>query len=105
MSRYGVVALLRKVNMDPTALAAYRADPVGFVRDWDESSLTAEEAEMLARKDYAALYASGAHPYLLWSFTEAVWTPELDRADLVERFRTAASSVGYPDPRTTPPPR
>jgi hypothetical protein len=101
MSRYDVVALMRAVNMNPASLAAYRADPAGFVVAWP-GGLSAEEEQMLAARDFAALYAFGAHPFLLWSFTEAIYCPETPRSQLVEWFRTAAAAVGYPDPSIVP---
>ena len=108
MSRYAVNAFMRLVNMDHDETAAYVADPTGFVRRWvaaqDRAVLSDDEQTALERRDYGALYAMGAHPYLLWSFTEAVWVPEVARPDLVESFRTAAAAVGYPDCRTVPPP-
>lgn len=105
MSRYAVNKLMRRVNMDPDALAAYRSGAPTYVAAFakaqhraGQQGLTAEETAALAAKDYAALYALGAHPYLLWSFTEAVHV----RAELVESFRVAAARVGNPDCTTTP---
>ncbi|MEV4892506.1 hypothetical protein AB0K48_24315 [Nonomuraea sp. NPDC055795] len=97
MSRYGVNAFMREVNMSPDCLAAYIGDPVAYAREWAGGPLTGEERAALARRDYGELYGMGAHPYLLWSFTEAVWVPEISRPELVERFRRAAAAHGYPD--------
>jgi hypothetical protein len=114
MSRYTVNKFMRLVNMDPDALAAYRADPGTFTAQFVADTaprgldhfprggpLTDEEFQALATRSYGDLYRLGAHPYLLWSFTEAVWTPEVARPELVEGFRRAASAVGYPDFATT----
>lgn len=102
MSRYVVNKVMREVNMRPDALAAYREDSAGFVREI--VGLSRHERTALAEKDYGALYAMGAHPYLLWSFIEAALVPPMPRADLVEAFRIAAGAVGYPDFATTPVP-
>jgi hypothetical protein len=101
MTRYDVMALMREVNMNPASLARYRADSAGFVAAWP-GQWSDLETRALAERDFAALYATGAHPFLLWSFTEAVLTPEIPRSELVERFRSAAAAVGYPDPSITP---
>jgi len=97
MSRYGIDKFMRAVNMAPETLAAYIADPAAFVATWEGGHLTEEEQQSLAQRDYGALYAFGAHPYLLWSFAEAVWVPEIPRPELVERYRVAARRHGYPD--------
>lgn len=102
MSRYVVNKVMREVNMGPDALAAYREDSAGFVREI--VGLSRHERAALAEKDYGALYALGAHPYLLWSFIEAALVPPMSRPDLVEAFRQAAAAVGYPDFATTPVP-
>lgn len=97
MSKYGIDKFMRVVNMDREALAAYVAAPEAFVAAWTGGHLTEEEQQALAQRDYESLYASGAHPYLLWSFAEAVWVPEISRPELVERYRVAARRHGYPD--------
>jgi hypothetical protein len=116
MSRYAVNKFMWLVNMHPGSLAAYKADPVAYVEAWQAGAvsgadvardapagadLSDDEVRALAARDFGALYAAGAHPYLLWSFTEAVWTPEVPRPELVEQFRAAATAAGYPDIRTT----
>ncbi|MEO6509401.1 MAG: hypothetical protein ABIO16_00310 [Nocardioides sp.] len=107
MSRYAVNSLMRVVNQDPPSLAKYVASPTSFVAEWLAATglpLSDEERAALEERDYAVLYRMGAHPYLLWSFTEAVWVPELSRAELVEAFRASAREAGYPDWRTWPAP-
>ena len=78
----------------------YVRDPAGFVAAWEQQEgqqLAPEERAALAARDYARLYALGAHPFLLWSFTEAVWAHEVPREELVESYRTMARATGYPD--------
>ncbi|NUR92984.1 MAG: hypothetical protein HOY71_53685 [Nonomuraea sp.] len=94
MSLYGVNAFMREVNMSAEAHRAYCADFPGYAAAWEGAPLTRGERAALAARDYGALYAMGAHPYLLWSFTEAVWVPEITRQELVSRFREVAR--GYP---------
>ncbi|MFI6815002.1 hypothetical protein ACIBG7_21540 [Nonomuraea sp. NPDC050328] len=100
MSRYGINAFLREINMAAAAHRAYVADPAGYAAEWAGAPLTPEERAALQRRDFGALYGFGAHPYLLWSFTEAVWVPEISRAELVERFRRESAAHGYPDVAT-----
>jgi hypothetical protein len=100
MSKYLVDKFMRLVNADETAEHAYVRDPAGFVAAWEEQqaqSLSADERDALARRDYGKLYALGAHPFLLWSFTEAIWVHEVPREELVRDFKARTAAVGYPD--------
>ena len=79
MSKYLMNKLIHLVNMDEKAEEKYCANPRAFVEEWEKTQklkLTAEEREALATKDYGKLYVLGAHPFTLWSFTEAVWIHE-----------------------------
>jgi hypothetical protein len=98
MSRFTVNTLMRQVLLDDDALTTYRDDPGGYVARFRTArqaaglaGLTEAEAAALDGPDYGALYALGAHPYLLWSFTEAALVPPLSRPDLVGAFRVAAT--------------
>lgn len=100
MSKYLVDKFMRLVNADQAAEQAYVRDPAGFVAAWEAREgqrLEPAEREALAARDYGRLYALGAHPFLLWSFTEAVWAHEVPRDELVERYRAMAQATGYPD--------
>ncbi|QKG24258.1 hypothetical protein [Actinomadura verrucosospora] len=110
MGAYDIDKFMRAVNMDAGRLRAYVADPAAFTAEWVAAGargpgsehrfggiLDEQEQRAFAERDYGALYGMGAHPYLLWSFAEAVWVPEISRPDLVERFRRAAAAHGYPD--------
>jgi hypothetical protein len=108
VSRYMLNKFLRSVEMSDAAVAAYVADPDGFLRSWldgaagrdarpDDRELTAEEARAFSERDFAALYVLGAHPYLLWHFTEAVYIHETTWPELNERYRAAVRPHGYPD--------
>ncbi|HEY1627343.1 MAG TPA: hypothetical protein VGG16_26480 [Streptosporangiaceae bacterium] len=103
MSRFTVNTLMRNVLLDDDRLAAYRDDPGGYVARFRTAreaaglaGLTEPEAAALDGPDYGALYALGAHPYLLWSFTEAVLVPPLSRPGLVESFRAEAERHADP---------
>lgn len=113
MSKAAVNAFMRLVNMNPQSLRDFVADPAGFVANYATGdrfdappwtarggSLTEAEQQALAARDYGALYAMGAHPYLLWSFSEAVWVPEITRAELVEDYRAKSAAAGCPDYET-----
>lgn len=103
MSKYLMNKLIHRVNADEAALKAYRRDPAGFVAEWERSQpasagrLTDEEREALATRDYGRLYALGAHPFMLWSFTEAVWSHEVPRDELVRDYKEKTAAIGYPD--------
>jgi hypothetical protein len=95
---------IRAVELSDAALAAYVADPEQFIAAWlagaagpehvaDDRVLSADERAAFAARDYGELYRLGAHPYLLWHFTEAVYSGEFTAVfgwrDLVERYRAA----------------
>jgi hypothetical protein len=103
MSKYLMNKLIHHVNMTESAEEAYTANPRAFVEKWENSqklTFTPEEREALATKDYGKLYALGAHPFTLWSFTEAVWVHEIPREELVQDYKAKAAKAGYPNFRT-----
>ena len=103
MSKYLMNKLIHLVNMDEAAEKEYTAKPREFVEKWEKTQklkLTTEEREALATKDYGKLYALGAHPFTLWSFTEAVWHHDKLREELVADYKAQAAKAGYPDFKT-----
>ena len=103
MSKYLMNKLIHLVNMDEHAEKAYAGDPRRFVEEWEKTQklkLDPEEREALATKDYGKMYALGAHPFTLWSFTEAVWIGEKSREELVADYKAKAAKAGYPDFKT-----
>ncbi len=103
MSKYLVNKFMHLVNMNEGAGKEYKSDPAGFVEKWEKTErlkFTAEERNALSKRDYAGLYALGAHPFLLWSFTEAVWVHEMPREELVKDYKEKTRAIGYPDFKT-----
>ncbi|HXF77167.1 MAG TPA: hypothetical protein VNN13_13790 [Methylomirabilota bacterium] len=103
MSKYAMNKLIHLVNMNEEAEKEYKANPRAFVEKWEKTQkvkLAPEEREALATKDYGKLYALGAHPFTLWSFTEAVWVDEIPRERLVADYKAKAARAGYPDFKT-----
>jgi len=99
MSKYLMNKIIHVVNMNQDAEKEYRAKPREFVEKWEKTQklkLEPEEREALATKDYGKLYALGAHPFTLWSFTEAVWVDEVPREQLVKDYKEKAAQAGYP---------
>ena len=112
MSKYMVDKFIRAVELSDAAVSAYVADPAAYIDRWlaggstpeaaaDDRVLTDEERAAFAARDFEALYLLGAHPYLLWHFTEAVYeheyTPGSGWRELVERYRSAAAPHGLVD--------
>jgi hypothetical protein len=100
MSKYLVNKFMHVVNMHEWAEKAYVEDPSAFVAEWEKGErlkFTPAEREALEQRDYGKLYAMGAHPFLLWSFTEAVWIQEKPREELVKDYKEKAKAAGYPD--------
>jgi hypothetical protein len=92
MSRYHVDKVLKQVAQDDAALQAFKANAAGFFEGRD---LTEAERDALANVDYKALYAMGAHPFLLNGFIMRVW--QGDRRSLLKEYREAIAPLGYPD--------
>ena len=103
MSKYLMNKLIHLVNMNEEAEKEYKARPREFVERWEKTQtlrLETEEREALATKDYGRLYALGAHPFTLWSFTEAVCVHEKPREELVADYKAKAAKAGYPSFKT-----
>jgi hypothetical protein len=103
MSKYLMNKLIHLVNMNQEAEEQYTAHPREFVLKWENTQslkLEPEEREALATKNYGKLYALGAHPFTLWSFTEAVWIHEKPREELVADYKAKAAKAGYPNFKT-----
>ena len=62
MSRYGVNKALWVVGRDDAQAAVYMETPEVFLADY---SLTPEEHRQLMERDFAGMFADGAHPFLL----------------------------------------
>ena len=83
MSRYLVDKILRQLNMDEGARQHFQANPAGFLSAYELAE--AERAALLAR-DCPALYALGAHPFLVFGLLAAgaAGDPRQVVADYVE---------------------
>ncbi len=100
MSKYLMNKLIHLVNMNEDAEKEYKATPREFVEKWEKTQklkLEPEEREALATKDYGKLYALGAHPFTLWSFTEAVWVEEKPREELVADYKSQSRESRLPE--------
>jgi hypothetical protein len=103
MSKYLMNKLIHQVNMNQAMEDDYTSNPRSFVDKWEKGQklkFTPEERQALATKDYGKLYALGAHPFTLWSFTEAVWIHDKPREELVADYKAKATQAGYPDFKT-----
>lgn len=65
MSRYGVNKALWVVGRDDDRAAIYMETPETFLKDFP---LTPEEHRQLMERDYAGMFAAGAHPFLLYTY-------------------------------------
>ena len=65
MSRYGVNKALWVVGRDDERAALYMTSPETFLKDFP---LTSEEHRQLMDRDYAGMFAAGAHPFLLYTY-------------------------------------
>jgi hypothetical protein len=65
MSRYAVNKVLWTVARDDAQAAIYMETPEPFLADF---SLTDEEHRQLLERDFGAMFAAGAHPFLLFTF-------------------------------------
>ena len=65
MSRYAVNKALWEVARDDAKAASFKQSPEQFLAD---RPLTAEEYRRLLTRDFAGMFAAGAHPFLLYTF-------------------------------------
>ncbi len=108
MSRYMVNKLMWEVDISDHALAEFKADRAGFVERWEAippqppvptgGRLDEAERRAVIDLDWAALYAMGANPFLLWQFARSVTVPDLAGIDeLISDFRVTVEPFGRPD--------
>ncbi|NIJ07318.1 hypothetical protein FHS31_000914 [Sphingomonas vulcanisoli] len=65
MSRYAVNKVLWEIARNDDKAAVYMATPEAFLADY---SLSEEEHRQLLERDFASMFAAGAHPFLLFTF-------------------------------------
>lgn len=65
MSRYAVNKILWEVSRDDAIAAIYMETPEAVLTD---RGLTGEEHRQLLERDFGAMFADGAHPFLLFTF-------------------------------------
>ena len=110
MSRYEVNKFMAFVDDLAETVEEFHADPQGYVDAWnargresripvpDGGTLSTDEGRAIANRDYGALYAMGAHPYLLLHFAVAldVIVEGLPFPDFVQRYRAQVAPHGFP---------
>ncbi|MGF1665920.1 MAG: hypothetical protein ACFCVC_06570 [Acidimicrobiia bacterium] len=95
MSRAELNLAVLAIDRDETTLEAFDADPTGFVQPY---RLSTEERRALETWDHGALYALGAHPFILWQAVRSISLLRDEALDaLVERYRAAVVPHGRPD--------
>jgi hypothetical protein len=92
MSVYEIDKIMREVLQDQGACASFLADPAAYLAERD---LQDDERDALVRRDYGALYALRAHPFLLWAFTKEVF-PE-GGPQLARQYVATITPLGSPD--------
>jgi hypothetical protein len=115
MSRYYVDKFLYRVDRDPASLQAYKADPATFVPSWEEGEgrqltpaerttglhFTDAERRALVERDIPALYALGAHPFLLLTLMIPIFESQFpDFITFAHAFRDQIADLGRPGFRT-----
>jgi hypothetical protein len=115
MSRYYVDKFLYRVDRNPALLQQYMADPAAFVPRWEEGEgrqlteverasglhFTDAERRALVERDIPALYALGAHPFLLLTIMIPVYEDQFpDFLTFAHEFRTRIADLGRPEFRT-----
>jgi hypothetical protein len=112
MSRFEIDKFIRHTDNDGARIAAFAADPAGYVDGWvergaqaaprpvdDGGRLTEAERASFIDEDYQTLYAMGAHPYLLFHFVLAVDMARGATAwpEFVDWYRSMVTPHGRPD--------
>jgi hypothetical protein len=96
MSLYHVDKVFHDVVMSTAEAERFRADPVAYCAGRD---LTDAERRALVERDYAALYALGGHPFLLFAWLRAVADIDWGTAGLpfIADYCKAIEPHGIPD--------
>ncbi len=95
MSRAELNLALLAIDRDDDTLTAFEADPAGFVHPY---RLSTEERRALETWDHGALYALGAHPFILWQAVRSISVVRGESlSDLIEGYRAAVVPHGRPD--------
>jgi hypothetical protein len=116
MSKYLVDKFLFTVDRDPDLVERYREDPQGTVEWWEahrsnrvlgchsaEAStwleFAPEEREALVERDYAKLFALGAHPFLTLTLFIAVFERDHEPLGFQKEYarRLQGFTLPYPD--------
>jgi hypothetical protein len=115
MSRYYVDKFLYRVDRDPALLREYMHSPDAFVQHWETGEgrkltdvertsglhFTVEERRALVERDIPALYALGAHPFLLLTIMIPVYEDQFpDFLTFAHEFRNTIAGLGRPEFRT-----
>ena len=112
MSRFEVDKLIWHTDDDGRRVSEFARDPGSYVGAWvergvavgprsipDGGLLTPDERAAFESEDWGALYAMGAHPYLLFHFVLAI---DMARGptpwpEFVEWYRSIVAPHGRPD--------
>jgi hypothetical protein len=93
VSKYAVDKLLREMIMHPQQAERFVEDPIVYT---DGRGLTDEARRAFVEQDYRTLYGMGAHPFLLWAWTQRIKKAPDVRA-LIQEYRASVAPLGYPD--------
>jgi hypothetical protein len=95
VSRAELDLALLDIDRDDQSLRGFAADPAGFLAG---RRLSHDERVALEAWDLGALYALGAHPFILWQAVRSLSVLRGEElGDLIGRYRAAVESHGYPD--------
>jgi hypothetical protein len=115
MSRYYLDKFLYRVDRNPALLLEYMRDPAAFVPRWEHGEgrqlmdtertsglhFTDEERRALVGRDILALYALGAHAFLLLTIMIPVYEDQFpDFPTFAHEFRNTISDLGLPGLRS-----
>jgi hypothetical protein len=95
MSRAELNMALLDIDRDDAALAAFDADPAAFLAG---RGLSHDERDALEQWDIGALYALGAHPFVLFQAarSRSVRAGEA-LGDFLSAYHQSIAPHGYPD--------
>lgn len=93
MSRHFVNKVIRAAMISDAGFAAFTADTAAFIAPYD---LTEPEKGALLERDFPALYAMGAHPFLLNALVMMFAEPGNERAHAAA-YRASIAPYGRPD--------
>jgi hypothetical protein len=96
VTKYAINKVCHSVAHDYDARDRFRADPAGFIKEFD---LSPEERDAFIKSDFVTLYAMGTNPFLLQQWAQRI-LPNGQEPNFRYWYAESIAKHGRPDYRT-----